>query len=478
MAGSDITLYTTPAPPTLAVIPQHYAHPGLSLQQLLSILRAHLRLTLLVALCMIALSLAVSRLIPRTYESTATLMIDYEVNDPLAGKEFPISLLGSYISTQMELMQSPEMLRQVVDRLDLGSVRRYTAGYHGNPSGLKDWATRLLAKNLHIEQGRYGSHLIYVTYAAPDPNEASSVANTLADVYTEQQYQRQNGPATERARRYAAQLDELKNKVSRAQEQVTEFRQRTGLLDTDAHIDIEMERLSTLQQRLLEAQTARQAAEARSTMRAGTESEALSSSLLQSLKTQLAAQQAQMADLRATLGPRHPQVEALQQQIDSTRRSLAGEMQNYSSGSLSQAASARQLERALQQSVEEQRAKVLQARSLQDQLSKYTVELDSAQSVYKRALDGYDQIMFASSDRYSNVSFVSRASPPLKASKPDTPKLLLLGVVGGVILGFGAPLLYELLLSRRIRCRDDLERDYGIPMLAELCANAAEESRA
>jgi len=37
----------------------------------------------------------------------------------------------------------------------------------------------------------------------------------------------------------------------------------------------------------------------------------------------------------------------------------------------------------------------------------------------------------------------------------------------GVALGVTGPLFYELLVKRRVRCRDDLERNHGIPVLAE-----------
>jgi succinoglycan biosynthesis transport protein ExoP len=36
-----------------------------------------------------------------------------------------------------------------------------------------------------------------------------------------------------------------------------------------------------------------------------------------------------------------------------------------------------------------------------------------------------------------------------------------------LVLGLAAPLGYELLLNRRLRCRDDLERHFGIPVLAQ-----------
>ena len=38
--------------------------------------------------------------------------------------------------------------------------------------------------------------------------------------------------------------------------------------------------------------------------------------------------------------------------------------------------------------------------------------------------------------------------------------------MAGVFLGLFVPLIYEL-VNRRVRCRDDLERDNGVPVLAE-----------
>jgi polysaccharide biosynthesis transport protein len=95
------------------------------------------------------------------------------------------------------------------------------------------------------------------------------------------------------------------------------------------------------------------------------------------------------------------------------------------------------------------------------------LELESAQSVYKRALDGYDQIMFASGGHIANIGVVSVAVPPQKTTKPNKVKLLMMGVMAGIAIGLLAPLIYELLVNRRIRCRDDFERDFALPVLME-----------
>ena len=125
------------------------------------------------------------------------------------------------------------------------------------------------------------------------------------------------------------------------------------------------------------------------------------------------------------------------------------------------------MEAKMRAAVEEQREKVLGVNKVQDEGTKFELELQSAQSVYKRALDGYDQIMFASGGHSANISIVSSAVPPQKAAKPNKFKLLVMGVLAGIAVGLLAPLIYELLVNRRVRCRDDFERDFDLPVLME-----------
>lgn len=444
-----------------------YAQPGLSLAQLAAILWAYRKQSLLIAGAVVFVAGVACLLWPRTYEATTTLMVDFEVNDPLAGREFPTGLLGSYMATQVELARGSEVLLPVIERLQLTQDEDYAAGHSGDAASLATWVETRVRKKLQVEQGKYGSQLIYVTYGAGSAAEAAQVANAVAEVYADQQHRRLTDPAGERATRYTAQLAELKAKVVHAQQQVTEFRQRTGLIDSDEKGDVGMLMLSTLEERLLEAQNARRAAESRASADAAVGAQVLGSTMIQSLKTQVALQGATLAQLRTTLGERHPQVLELQSQMGATRAALNAELQAYAGNAAAELASAQQLEQKLEKALEERRASVLKVRQLQDSGAKQLLELESAQSVYKRALEGYDQVLFASTGGYTNISIVSRATPPPRPSKPKVGILMLLAVFAGGALGMAVPLLYEL-VNRRVRCRDDVERDHGIPVLMEL----------
>ncbi len=446
---------------------QESESPGLSALQIFSIVRAYAWQTLVIVGVISVLTAGLIKMMPKTYTATATLMVSPEGNDPLATNQANATPLFNYMSTESQLMLSAEVLLPLIDKLNLAQDKNYTAGYAGDGSTLRDYIRENLIKSLDIQLGAFGSQLIYISASARNPQLAAQIANTLADVYLNQQRGRVSGPASERAKRYALELAELKDKVRVAQDQVTAFRQRTGVTNTtEKNNNVEQALLGSLQAQLQDASNARRAAE----VKAAAEQSATSAAgtpAVQSMKALLNTQQTQLAQLRTTYGAQHPKVMELESQIHATQRNLDVEMHGVAATNSADLMAAQQLEAKMRVAVEEQRNKVLGVNKLQDDGTKYELELESAQSVYKRALDGYDQIMFASGAHSANISVVSAAVPPQKVTKPNKPKLLLMGIMAGIFVGLLAPLLYELFVNRRIRTRDDFERSFNIPVLIE-----------
>jgi succinoglycan biosynthesis transport protein ExoP len=232
--------------------------------------------------------------------------------------------------------------------------------------------------------------------------------------------------------------------------------------------DVEGAALADLQSKLEAAQNQRREIEGHQIDSHADSIAVLDSNSVIALRSSLATQEAKMAELRATLGPKHPKVIELESQMEATRRSLANEVQSISGNNAVQLARARELEAKYQVAVNAERERLLQRRGLQDQGAKLLLELQSAQSAYKKALDGYDQIMFASAGNYSDVSLISRADPPARPEKPNKIKWFMMSLVMSLGLAVAGPFGYELFLNRRLRCRDDLERHFGIPVLAQL----------
>jgi succinoglycan biosynthesis transport protein ExoP len=465
--GAALTVAGAPEP-NLASIPEQGPPPGMSVMQFSAILLAYWKQILVITFTVLLLGTVVIKFLPKTYTATATLIVNSDVKDPLAGRDFPVELINSYVATQIELMTSPVVLLPVVQKLDLMQDKEFTAGFSGSEDALREFVQKNLATEIAIERG-IGGQLLYVSASAKTAAKAADIANSIADVYIEQDKRRLNDPAGERAQRYTEELAELRQKATIAQDKVTEFRKENGIGDMNAYsAGTEVQTLDTLHQRLLETQNLRRSLESKQSGSAGSGDEAVASPSVQSSKTLLDTQLSQLAQLSGTYGPQHPKVRELNAQIALTRQALATESHALSANTATELARTKELERKYAQAVAEQEAKVVKLRQAQDEGSKLVLELESAKSVYKQALDGFDQIMFQAVASHTNVSVVNRAVPPLRASKPNKLKLLLVVMVLSVALGVAGPLIHGLFFARRLRCRDDIERDFGIAVLAQL----------
>jgi uncharacterized protein involved in exopolysaccharide biosynthesis len=400
------------------------------------------------------------KFLPKTYTATATLIVDSDVKDPLAGRDFPVEMVANYVSTQIELMTSPIVLLPVIERLKLTEDKDFTAGFSGSPDALREFVQKNLATTLQVERGT-GGQLMYVLASSKNASRAAEIANAVADIYIEQDRVRRNGPARERAQRYSEELAELREKATLAQDKVTAFRKEHGIDDlAQGSTESEVQALDTLHQRLLETQNMRRSLEAKASGAKSSANAPTASGSPQNLKGQLETQLAQLDQLKSTYGPQHPKIRELETQIAATRQSLGDEERSLSG--------TRELERKYAAAIAEQEAKVLSLREAQDEGNKLLLELESAKSVYKQALDGFDQILFQSVANQANVSVVSHAVAPLRASKPNKIKLMLMTLLAGIGLGVCGPLGYELFFDRRLRCRDDMEREFGIAVIAQL----------
>jgi uncharacterized protein involved in exopolysaccharide biosynthesis len=183
------------------------------------------------------------------------------------------------MATQIELMQSSQVLDPVIAKLNLQADPDYAAGNRGGDAALRDWVESKLRKNLEIAQ------LIDVTASAHSASQAADIANAVADVYADEQYQRMSGPASDRAKRYTEELADLKSKVSLAQEALVKFRQRSGDLDQDAKTDVDVDVLNELEHKLLDAKNRLRAVQARAAGRPETSAKFAESDSARSLRS-------------------------------------------------------------------------------------------------------------------------------------------------------------------------------------------------
>lgn len=480
MIGGDVPL------PAFGPAEEEISSPGMSLVQILTILRAYWRRSLIVLLSLVFFFGLIIKILPKSYVATATLIVSRGDQDPLASNDIPGNLQSAFIPTQIELIMSPVVLQPVIHQLHLMDDLEFTRGFRGPPAALREVVLNNLSQSLSVFQGA-GSDLLYIAATSKNPVEAAAIANAVASEYLKLNRQRIDEPALQRAQLYSQELADLREKTIQAQQQVTTFRQQHGMIDLapSSRDDADVT-LKDLENKLLMAQNEERTLQAQMQSGAPTSPNLSAYTVVEpgsgagneagvgtevdmgggtggisaSAENRLNGEEAQLAKLRATLGPRHPAVLELESEIASTKRSI-------DSGLSAQLADARRLVQRYQSAIASERQTVLLRRKIQDQGTKLLLELQSAQTTYRRALDGYPQIKFASNGAFSDVSLVSRAVPPVVAVKPHKVKYFLASCVLSFGLALGLPFLYELLINRRLRCRDDLERHFGIAVLAQ-----------
>jgi polysaccharide biosynthesis transport protein len=446
--------------PTISVVPAQYAQSTPSVAQIIAIVRAHWKQALTIALVMLALTVVVVKILPKSYTAEATVQVNFEGGD--GTRNAPQEVFASYLVTQASLLQSRDVVMSAIDRLGLTNDPEFTAGFKSNGiNNIQDFVAKQVSSSLSVEQSK-GSQLINVSFTSKDRTKAAAIVNAVVQAYQSRESTHSDDPTTGRAHEYNEQLADLKTKLTAAEGRMAEWRQRTGITDIGSANDVETQALAALEQQELVAQSALHTAQSKGVGDQNSSDSVISSALVQNLKNQISTLQAELAQSSSTLGPKHPKVLELQSQIAAARRSLATEVQTYSQNNSGQVVTSQQLYDKTRRAVQDQRDRLVKVRAMQDEGQKLQLELESAQTVYKHALDGYDQVMFAS------TSVVSKAIPPLEASKPNKLLLLAAGIFFSGLLAMGVPLVYELFFDRRLHCRADIERELGLPVLTEL----------
>lgn len=449
-------------------LPREIVGSALTFRQLWTILWAYRIVILALPLVFgLVAGVVLKCVLPKVYQATATLFVSYNMDDPISGGDFSQITALSYMATQAEFIESSTTLLPVVDKLGLTKRPEFVEGYSGDrsPESLRRFAAKRLGARLKVVAGQT-SRFIYVSADDKDPTMAATLANAVADSYLEQQLRQFMDPAKERIERYSAQLETLRMNVDAAQAKITAFRQRTGLINLTDKTDLDSVRLMDLDKRLTEATATRQLAELRLSRVEQGDVAILASPLVQNLKNQLQRKEADLSELSSTLGPRHPQIVSLTGELEQLRAQLNREIGVHTESARAEVDSARAVEAKLRSELEQQRENTMLTRSHQDESSALLQELQSATKVYQSALDAFEQAQLGTQMAASNVNIASRASPPSEA-KGNRLNQVLTAMALGLLLAAGGSLLVEL-MNRRVRCREDLENDLGVPVLIEL----------
>ncbi len=451
----------------------------MSLVQFIQIFKARFWLFFFMLIVTVATTVVVSMLIPKTYEATTTLVIDFKGNDPFGGSALPIQMSSSYMATQIDVLSSTRVALKVVEQLNLAdnvtAKQQFQEATKGK-GNITVWLAEALLKNLDVVPSRE-SRLVHVIFSSTDPRFAAAVANAFANAYIETNLELSLDPAKRSTAWFDIKIKQMRNQVSETQSKLTSYQQETGIVATDERLDTETARLVALSKELVVAETATFDAESRvkQTNRLMSEgadesqsiSEVLSSPFIQTLKAEILRQQAKIDELSREVGKNHPHYKNANAEINSLRKKMTREIKTIADGTRNAARLAREREATIAKAMEEQKQKMLKLRLQRDELNVLSREVETARAVYEVALQRSNQMNLESQFNLTNVAVLTPATEPSDPAKPKVLLNIILSMFLGALLSLGMVLLFEM-MNRKLRSEQDLEDIFGVPMLAAI----------
>lgn len=444
----------------------------MTLSQLIYILRARFKLIFLIATLATLAAVLAALLIPKKYKATNTVIFNYKVKDPISGSVVPAQLLPGYMATEVDIITSREVLFDAIEVLELNKKPEIIDDFNskadidGDGLGdgdVNDWLSDELLKKVFAIPSRR-SNLIYISAKDESSLFAADLANAISDAYLKKSVEMKVAPSRKAAGFYTVQLAGLEEKVKQANQKYADFQRENDIQVFDGgDVDVETERLNELSTKLVIVQA--QLAESRSRKQAarrGGSPDVVADSVVQAHKQSLARAREHFAAVSSQYASNHPEYIAAQSQVNQARTSLNRQRGTVSRSVSSSASIYARSEAEVKAALEKQRTKVLNLNKKRNELSLLKRDLTNAQKAYDAANDRFIKNNFEGESNQSNVTLLSKATPPRLPSSIGRKIIVLAGGFLGVLLGVFFVLISEI-FDRRVRSVEDVEALLDFP---------------
>lgn len=382
---------------------------------------------------------------------------------------------GTQLATQLQIMQSSSVAKEVITTLHLYKDRPFSAvfgkaGYQGAISPVQmETIIKLLRANTQIVRVPE-THIVEVHYTNPDPAVAQAVANQLVIAYQNFTLRTRYQTTTDISGWLSQQLSNLRQRVSNSQKQFAAYEKQHNLLMVGAAqgslVDSD---LATVNQQLAEAKADRIVKQARYQMAQTRNPDLLVSvapnTVLGSLRDQESALMVQQAQLQSKFGPKYPKLIQVNHQLATVRKDIDREISNLTQRFKAEYEAAVQTQNLLQQRLDaakadayKQNASAAQAQILQHNAQAASVLYDTLQLRLQEA-------GITAGLNSGSVEIIDRATLPRFPVAPAKKKDVVLGLAGGLAAGLIIALLLES-LDDTVRTSEDAESVSHLPALA------------
>jgi capsular exopolysaccharide synthesis family protein len=482
---------------------------------------------LILSLCLVVTSLVAIQMFrqPSIYQAETTIRIEQRRSSVLQTDKLVITQNDpNFWGTQLKLLESPALARQVALTLDLqhnpaffgsqsqggffAALRRMISGDQRRTKATPAPPAKLelvteaqlrdepltdeekaalepyedaIIGNADIES-IINTSLFVIKFRHHDPDIAQKVANTLAEVFQNSNLERSSMTTNKQETTLLKEIGDLQFKVKHDTEVLFNYARENNLSPTNnpTH-DVEGQRLASLSQQLLTAENDRKTAEAvynaaRNAQDPFTVPEVLKSEWISKVRNEMSTLKDKRDALLLTYTREWPEVK----KIDATLKLKEGELEiavkQQIAALKSKVESAREHEQSIRTMYLGQRGTTSAQTRAQIEMAAYTQKLETDKQYLNTLQQRLREIQVTTGDRGNEVSIENPSRLPKVPIGPARMRNVVIAFLLSLVAGIGLAFLLDF-LDDTVKSLDDIDRYVHLPALALIPASRSTGGR-
>ena len=462
---------------------------------------------------------------PSIYEGETVIKIEPKARNVLQTRDITINAQTdpNFWGTQLRLLENPALARQVVLTLDLqnnpaffggqsqggvfSSLRKIFSGQKATQAqrsssteltvvGEDEAANEALTPEKLAELEPYedaiigsesiepilATNLVKIKFTHSDPELAQKIANTLAEVFVNNNLARATAGSTKAEDILAREIANLQSKIKRDQEAQFNYAKNKNLpLTTDPKTNLEVVRLATLSGQLLEAENDTKEFKAKYDA-ARTQPDSFSipdvqtSKRIDMLRERISALIEKRDALLVIYTPEWPEVRKIEAQIKPIEDELAKAPTEIVNSMKRRYEAAASKEQSLRRAYDQQKGKTTQQTRDQIDLLAITQDLETNKQYLNTLLQRQRELTVGQGTQQNDVSIATPSRLPKTPVGPPRLRNIIVAFLLALAAGIGLAFLLDF-LDDTVKSIEDVDRYLHVPALALIPASRNERSR-
>ena len=476
---------------------------------------------LILSLCLVVTSLVAVQMFrqPSIYEAEATIRIEQRTTNVLQTREFVLNAQpdANFWGTQIKLLQSPTLARQVALSLDLqhnptffgsgaqggvfAALRRMVSGEKKPPavpttapgginvigqeqlrdeplspeelSALEPYEDAIIGSEK--VEGIVGTNLFLIKYRHTDPEMAQKIANALAEVFQANNVERTTQNSSKAEDLLARSIADTQEKVRHDTEALFNYAREHGLPPTmDAALNVEGQRLGDLSRQLLQAENNRKNAQAiylsaKDSKDIFSVPEVQKSARITEIQQRISELKEKKAALLVTYTAEWPEVKKTEAAITRLESELDKAAAQAVEMLRAQYEAEQHHEDSIRQMYMQQRGTTDQQTRDQIEMAAFTQRLETNKQYLATLLAKQRDVEIAQGDKGSEVKIENYSRVPRAPVGPPRLRNVMIALALSLVAGIGLAFLLDF-LDDTVKSIDDVDRYIHLPALAMIPA--------